>query len=315
MANSRKTGTYLKIIVLILFLIFSIFLEIFTGPAGFLSNTLILKLRVLRLILGIFCGISLSLSGAVLQGILRNPLCDPYILGVAGSACLGAIFGKLFLNFYQPFSLLFAVISIFIIYRLGSIRGVALPHTLILSGVIVSTFVSSLTMILMVLHGESLSQIIYFLMGRLSVIPDKLFYISLTFSYFFLLICIFLFIKYSQALNLLSLGEYEALSCGVDVNKLRFKIFILSGVLTALTVMLCGAIGFVGLCVPHLARLCIGADYKKVLKSVLLIGPSLLLISDTLSRIWTIEFPISVVTSLFGVPFFIYLLRKNKKFD
>jgi iron complex transport system permease protein len=291
-------------------------LGITVGPTGFKPpSDVILCIRLPRIILAIFAGWSLGVTGAAFQGILQNPLADPYILGVSGGACAGAALAiVLGLKSIQLFSFIGSIITIFLVYRLASFKGRAPKETLILSGVVVGTLASSIVMLLMSIAGRSLDEIVYLLMGHLGVVFDSGKLITLYISVFIVLICsIFIYLR-SRELNVLSLGEEEALSAGVDVEKNKKYIFVLGSLIVGLTVATCGAIGFVGLMVPHLARMSLGPDYRFLIPGAGIIGAILLIAADILARsIMPYELPVGVVTAILGVPFFIYLLRREKR--
>ncbi len=282
-----------------------------------MDREIIFKIRLPRVLLAIFAGGVLSFVGATLQGLLENPLCDPYILGIASGATFGIslsfLFGSFSYFFIPIFAFAFSLISLFFVYILATISGRIQKLSLILSGVLVSFLFSSLSILVMVLSKKQLSQIIYLIMGNLSLLFTPLtlwiFLLTVVISIFLL----FLLFSYAKELNILATGEEQAVSLGVDITNLTKVVFIISSLLVGFVVSFVGSISFVGLVVPHLARLFFGFDHRKLLPASFLFGASLLLVSDIFARtIAPVELPLSVITAIFGVPFFLYLLRKLK---
>jgi iron complex transport system permease protein len=304
--------------VLIILLVVAIFLSFILGPSGFsLSNLSIpLEIRLPRIILGIFAGGILGLVGASLQGLLQNPLVDPYTLGIASGASFGAMIGYLFGRFgiftAPIFSFLGALATMFLVYNLARVKGKITKISLVLAGVIMSFLFSGIVMLLMVLTRKPLAEIIYLLMGQLNIVFTK--ELLILFIIIFILsipAMIYLFSKW-RSLNVLSMSDEVAESLGIDTQKLTRNIFIASSFLIALAVSFTGAISFIGLCVPHIIRLIYGPDHYKVLPYSFMLGASLLIFTDLIARsVAPIELPLSVITALFGVPFFIYLLKKK----
>jgi iron complex transport system permease protein len=304
--------------LLIILLLIAIILSFGFGPTGFsLSDLRIpLQVRLPRILLGIFAGGILAMVGASLQGLLQNPLVDPYTLGIASGASFGAVIGYLFGRmgvFTVPvFSFLGALSTMFLVYNLAIVKGKITKISLVLAGVIMSFLFSGIVMLLMVLTRKPLTEIIYLLMGRLNVV----FTTELLLSFIIIVILsipvmIYLFSKW-RSLNILSMNEEVAESLGVDTHKITRNIFTASSFLIALVVSFTGAISFIGLCVPHIIRMIYGPDHYKLLPYSFLLGASLLLFTDLAARsIAPIELPISVITALFGVPFFVYLLKKK----
>ncbi len=291
-----------------------IVLSLSLGVGG-LDKEIIIKIRLPRVLLGIYAGGVLSFVGAVLQGLLENPLCDPYILGIASGATFGVslflLFGGISYFFLPPLAFFFALLSLIFVYTLAGISGRIHKLSLILSGVLVSFLFSSLSMLTMVLSGRQLSQIIYLIMGNLSVVFTPVTF-SLFFAFFIIsLVFLFLLFSYSRELNILSTGEEAAIGLGIDIGNLTKKIFFLSALLVGFVVSFVGSISFVGLVVPHLVRFFYGFDHRKVLPASFFFGASLLLLADLFARTaFPVELPLSVITALFGVPFFLYLLRR-----
>jgi len=270
-------------------------------------------LRLPRLILAIFAGGALGIVGSAFQGMLRNPLADPYIIGVSGGACLGGTVAILSgLRPIQIFAFAGALVTIFVVEKLATIAGRLEREALLLSGVVCGTLAASLVMLFMTIGGRSLDEMIYLLMGWLGVIWDKKLLIGFVVSAVIVTIASFIIWLRSQELNILSLGEEEAVSIGVDVERLKREIFILGSVIVGLVVSMCGAIGFIGLIVPHITRLLLGPNHRILIPGSAIMGAILLVFSDMVARgIAVYELPVGVITSIFGVPFFLYLLRRG----
>lgn len=280
------------------------------------ERAIILSLRVPRTILAGLVGAGLSLSGVIFQALLRNPLADPYILGVSSGAAVGTIFAIVMglgsLSFGLPVaSFIGALLTVIVVFYFGRQEGKIHPNTLLLAGVITSAFFSALIMFFIsVSQKEELHTIIFWLMGDFSfsnpqairmILPYLLFGIG--FLYF-----------HAQQLNLILLGEDHALQLGVNVERLRLISYLSASLMTAASVSVCGLIGFIGLIVPHSVRLIFGPDHRLVMPSSVLLGASFLIASDTIARslLAPIELPVGVITAAFGGPFFIYLLKTRK---
>lgn len=280
---------------------------------------IIWNVRLPRVILGILVGSSLSVAGVSFQGLLKNPMSDPYILGVSSGAALGAtiaIINHLEYVKYGFSSITFAafigaIISVFIVYNIGKINNKLSTNTLLLAGVAVGQFFTAIMSFLMVVNSNDMSKIIYWTMGSLSGKgwnPVK----SLSIP---ILLTIVVLIYYSKELNILLTGDETAKSMGVNVERTKRIILVLGTLLTSLVVSVSGIIGFVGLIIPHIARIIFGPDHKILLPCSAIVGAIFMIITDTISRtlISPVEIPVGIITAMFGGPFFIYLLRSKKK--
>jgi iron complex transport system permease protein len=281
-----------------------------------LARRIVLDLRFPRLMLSILVGANLGMVGASLQGILLNPLADPYILGVASGASFGAALALALglgnVVMIPLFSFAGALVAIFAVYSLASVRGRIPKDTLLLAGVLVGFFFSALVMLTMVLGGKELHSIVYMLMGHLGVVFHRR--LIIPFAIFGVVSGIVFAAGrfYGRELNILSLGEERAAELGVESEKLKKTIFFLSSLSIGVTVAFCGQIGFVGLVIPHIARLLFGPDHRVLIPCSFLLGATLLVVADMIARsIAPFEIPVGVITALFGVPFFAYLLRKR----
>jgi iron complex transport system permease protein len=280
------------------------------------ERAIILSLRFPRALLAGLVGAGLSVSGVIFQALLRNPLADPYILGVSSGAAVGAIIAILMglstLSIGLPLaSFIGALLTIFIVFNFGKQDGKIHPNTLLLAGVIIGSFLSALIMFFIsISQKEELHTIIFWLMGDFSFSNPQAVYMISPYIFFGF---IFLYLRAGQ-LNLILSGEESALQMGVDVERLKLISYLLASLITAASVSVCGLIGFVGLIVPHSVRLIFGPDHRLLLPSAALIGASFLIASDTFARtlLAPTELPVGVITAAFGGPFFIYLLRTRK---
>ena len=286
------------------------------GPEKETEETIILAIRFPRVFLAGLVGAGLSLSGAVFQALLRNPLADPYILGVSSGAAVGAIIAILTglgaLSLGIPLaSSVGALLTILTVFYFGRQEGKIHPNTLLLAGVITSSFLSAIIMFfLSVSQREELHTILFWLMGDFSLANDEA--LRITFPYLILGFVLLYF--QSRQLNLILLGEENAVQLGVNVERVKWISYFLASLMTAASVSVCGLIGFVGLIVPHSVRLLFGPDHRLLLPASALLGASFLIVSDTIARtlLAPVELPVGVVTAAFGGPFFIYLLRTRK---
>ncbi|MGQ9677886.1 MAG: FecCD family ABC transporter permease [bacterium] len=311
--NSKKQLGWTGIVVL---LILSVFLAILAGPGGFSFKTInqILDFRLPRVLIGIVAGGVLAVVGAAFQGLLRNPLVDPWTLGVASGAALGAscaiVSGSGSSLLLPVFSFLGALLAIGVVYLLSRSRGGLTVIRLVLAGVIVSFFFSSLVMLLIVFSHRTLGEAVYLMMGSLAIVFTRNSFVLFIISTSLALAGCFWLMVHHRELDIVSLSEETALSLGVEVQRLTRMVFLIGSVAVGLIVAWTGAISFVGLVVPHLVRMVFGPRHSQVLPGSFFLGAVVLLFADVLVRTLTpAGLPISVVTALIGVPFFVYLLR------
>ncbi|MGL5963341.1 MAG: FecCD family ABC transporter permease [Fusobacteriaceae bacterium] len=276
-------------------------------------RTIILDIRLPRIFMAVLIGMMLASSGVVVQAVFQNPLADPYIIGIAASATLGAVIAYIF-NLpdimYGVLAFFSCLISTFIIFKLANKDGKVNITTLLIVGIAVSSFIGAFTSFSMYLIGEESFRITMWLMGYLgSGTWNKVFILiiplAFSLSYFYM--------KRTELDALLS-GDEEAHSLGVDVQKLKIKILAVSAFIVAFSVAFSGMIGFVGLIIPHSIRMITGPSNSKLLPNAALAGGFFLLACDTLGRLLLapVEIPIGVVTAFFGAPFFLYLAFKGK---
>ena len=281
------------------------------------ENSILFNVRLPRVIVGFAIGGALSLAGVILQGMFRNPLVEPYTLGISGGAALGVCLNIILgLHSFSLLSLpvsgfLGAGIIILFVYFLSMRKGVLKIHGLLLTGVMISFISSSLIMLIMaVSRAEDLHGIVFWIMGSLEEPNWNLIRIMFLISILGLIISYF----FCLDLNALSLGEEEAQHLGVNIERTKRLLFILASVLTGFSVSVAGIIGFVGLVVPHFVRLIVGGDHRILLVGSFLCGASFLIFCDTLARtiISPMELPVGVITGILGGMLFIYALSRKQ---
>ncbi|SDZ93124.1 iron complex transport system permease protein [Desulfuromusa kysingii] len=288
----------------------TIFLQ---GPGSSIEQVIIWEVRLPRALLAGLVGAALSLSGVTFQAVLRNPLADPYLLGVSGGAALGAV-TALTCGAQSPLiiplaAFIGALVALLLVYMVAQAHTCS-SHTLILSGVMVGSLAAALLLFLLWrAPADATRQAIFWLAGNLSLAdPDWL-------SWGWLWVLIGFLLLWSQSLNLdlLTQGEETAADLGLDVGKTRLILFALAGALTACAVSLAGLVGFVGLVIPHICRLLWGPGHRLLLPFSALLGSSFLIIADAIARSLyaPAEIPVGVVTALLGAPFFLFLLRRK----
>lgn len=277
-------------------------------------NLIILELRLPRIALGILVGASLSVSGASFQALLRNPLADPYVLGVSSGAALGSILSLVWAPHVplamQGAAFAGAALTITAVYFLGLRGGQLDSTTLLLAGIISASFLSAVMMFLMTtLPGRDLRGMAFWLMGDLSTAAP----IHLGFLFLLLVVAIGAIYTTASDLNLILTGEQEARHLGVNVVRVKIVVYVAASLLTGLAVSVSGAIGYVGLLVPHVMRMIFGNDYRLLIPTTALGGAIVLVAADTLARtvISPTELPVGAMTAVAGAPVFIYLLRRR----
>lgn len=272
------------------------------------------EIRLPRIALGILVGASLATAGAGFQALLRNPLADPYVLGVSSGAALGAII-SLAVAPQMPGMIQFAAfagagVTITAVYFLGRRGGHVDTATLLLAGIVAVSFLSAVIMFLMTtLPGRELRGMAFWLMGDLAS-PTP---ISSRWLYVLLVIGVGSIYTTSSDLNLILTGEQEARHLGVNVNRVKIVVYVAASLLTGLAVSVSGAIGYVGLIVPHLMRMMFGSDYRLLIPASALGGAVLIVLADLLARtmVAPTELPVGAMTALVGAPVFIYLMRRR----
>ncbi|MBW1712212.1 MAG: iron ABC transporter permease [Deltaproteobacteria bacterium] len=278
------------------------------------AAVILTNFRLPRLLLAALVGISLSLSGTVFQGVLRNPLAEPFILGVSGGAAAGAVLSLVMsLGGTWTTSLLAfagALTTVFLVLGIARWRGRMETATLVLAGVMVNAFFTAVIMfVISTTTDQKLHAIMFWLYGDLSGARlDQLWLLAVV-----SLAGGGVLFSYSRQLNLISAGDQTAAALGVNVERTKLVLLTLVSLLCGVTVSLSGLIGFVGLMVPHLVRMVLGADHRLLLPAAGLFGASFMIAADTAARtvISPIQLPVGVVTATLGAPFFLLLLAKR----
>jgi iron complex transport system permease protein len=287
--------------------IFSSFNDQSTGVA----HTIIWELRAPRAYTAFITGGLLALAGVIMQVLLRNPLADPYILGVSGGASVAALLAMsagLAGIWISGSAFTGALLSILLVFSLAHGKGCWNPSRLLLTGVVIAAgWGAMINFILSISPNQTLKGMLFWLMGDIQH--------SSADSSAVLILLLGLLISFALArqLNILARGDLQASALGVSVQPLRISLFLLASLLTAFAVIQAGSVGFIGLIVPHMLRLISGSDHRLLIPSSILLGGSLLLISDTLARtiIAPQQLPVGVITAFIGVPFFLVLLSRN----
>ena len=324
-------------VLLLVFLIVAVILGISMGPTGngfnavmqslFRSSSeinaadsmmtvIVWKIRLPRVLLSALVGATLSLGGLVFQALLRNPLAEPYILGISGGSAIGAIIGILMgLSGFPGVSITaFAGSTATLIFILAMSSGQTIlkKDSLLLSGVMLNAFCSAVIMFLISMTQDSrLHNIMFWLMGNLSMADIRqVGILSMT-----LVPCFVIIFLYSNSMNLLLLGKELAMTMGVSIKTVTLTLLVVTSFMVSITVSQCGLIGFVGLVIPHLFRLFLGQDHRILVPSCILGGGAYMVFCDLLARILPGqgEIPTGVITALIGAPLFIILLKKPKK--
>ena len=296
---------------------FSDIFRILRGGHDSMEYTILSQIRFPRVLLGIAVGGALSLSGVLLQGVYRNPLVEPYTLGISGGASLGVAFAIVFGlhqlvgSFMLPVSgFTGAFLMIFLVYSISSRKGRINIKSMLLTGVMISFIASSSMMLLMAItSSENLHGIIFWIMGSLDEPDISLIYTTLILAFVSLIASYF----FVQPLNALRLGEEKAKHLGINTDTTIKLLFLLASLLAGVCVAVAGVIGFVGLIIPHLMRLLVGSDYRILLVSSFLSGSIFLVLSDVIARtiISPNELPIGVITGIVGGIVFLLMMSRS----
>ena len=281
------------------------------GNASPLQEQVIWQLRLPRTLAAFAVGGLLTLAGTLMQVLLRNPLADPYVLGVSGGAAVAALlamlagFSGLLL---QGSAFVGAMLATLLVFGLAHGRGEWTTSRLLLTGVVLAAgWGAIISFLLAVAPANQLPGMLFWLMGDLSPANNPVWALLL------LSLGMLLALPMGRSLNILARGELQALALGVEQTRLRYGIYLLASLYTASAVTLAGSIGFVGLVVPHLTRLLLGSDHRRLMPAAALLGGTLLVLADTLARtiIAPQQLPVGVLTALIGVPLFLILLQRR----
>ncbi|MGD8594092.1 MAG: iron ABC transporter permease [Gammaproteobacteria bacterium] len=286
-------------------------LHIFNDSRDQLPLEVILQLRLPRTLSAFVTGGQLALAGVLMQVLLRNPLADPYILGISGGAAVAALLAMLAgLSGYMLTGSAFlgALLSMFLVFSIAHGQGSWTPTRLLLTGVVIAAgWGAIISFILSVSPERNLHSMLFWLMGDLSYAPAP------THSAVILLLGLLLSGYFAKSLNILARSELIAESLGVAVAQLRIKIYLLASVITAVAVTTAGSIAFIGLITPHLLRLSGVHDHRFLIPASVLLGGVILVLADAVARTWLApqQLPVGVITALIGVPLFLFLMYKS----
>lgn len=308
----------LSVVIGSVFIPFDELWQALRGAGNETYASIIWSIRLPRTVLVMLTGAALGISGASYQGLFRNPLADPYLIGVASGAGLGAVIAMSIRWPYSFWSLfivplaafLMALLTVFVVYFMARIGHTVQTTNLILAGVAISSFATSLTSFLMLRSTEEMRRALGWLLGGsiqsgwtsvLAILP-------------FLAVGTVILLISGHALNLLQFGDDQAQQLGLNVTRARRVILSAASLVTATAVSFSGIVGFVGLIVPHLMRIWTGVDYRRLLPLSLISGASLLLTADVIARVVLApqEIPVGIVTALAGAPFFLWVLKRSK---
>ena len=285
------------------------------------AETIITQIRLPRVLCGALVGAALATGGVTYQGIFRNPMADPYVIGASTGASVGASLvlvlgvGMSFLgvNTLQVFAFVFSLLTVLFVYSIAKVGSKVPVTTLLLTGVAISLLQNAVVTYMKTIAGDKiLHGLTFWLIGSLAPTEnwDKVFSILP-----FVVGGVIISYLYSRDLNILALGEDQAQHLGVEIEKVKRILLVAGALLTAAAVSISGLIGFVGLIIPHLTRILIGPDHRVLLPTSAIVGATFLMLCDALSRVvmGSGEAPVGVITAFAGAPFFLYLLRRKKK--
>lgn len=274
------------------------------------QEIIILNIRIPRAVLAGLVGAALSTAGCAMQGLLKNPMADPYIIGMSSGSALGASLALLLGLQMQLFAFVFSVATIFLVYNIAKVGRIVPTDTLLLGGVAVGAFLSAITSFLVYIN-DSRDHVIFWMMGSFANPEWNKVFVSGV----MIIIGTFMLYRQSWTLNVLLLGEEQAQYLGVNIEWVKKYILVFASLITGAAVAVSGLIGFVGLVIPHIMRIIVGPDHRILFPTSTLAGAIFLIICDTLSRtlITDMSLPVGIITAMFGAPFFIYLIRKRRK--
>ncbi len=283
------------------------------------NSAILLQIRLPRVMLCLSIGAGLAAVGAVMQSIFKNPLVDSYTLGMSSGAALGAVisivtglsFSIAGLSTTGVFAFIGAVSTLFFVYHLARHKNTISVNSLLLAGVAISYFLSAVMSFMMLMNHDNIQHIVFWSMGSLSLTSWS----KVLISFVIILPGILILMMFTRELNILAMGDESAQYLGIDVEKLKKILLVICCIIVGGVVSVSGTIGFLGLVAPHIIRLICGSDNRRVIPYAALLGAILLIASDTLGRtlIQPVEIPVGIMTSIMGGPFFIFLLRKQRK--
>ncbi len=283
-------------------------------PVDETVRTIILDIRLPRVVLAMLVGAGLSIAGAVFQALLRNPLAEPFTLGISSGGTVGALLtigmGLATLSFITPLaSFIGSATVMLLVYGLAHRHGRLDTNTLLLSGVMIGAFFNAAILLLVAVFNQELRNAFLWLMGNLGAAnTESILVISPP-----LVIACFVLMRHARSFNLISTGDEQAMQLGVEVGRVKRLSYLLASLITGLVVSVSGVVGFVGLLIPHICRMMFGPDHRILLPSSLLLGASFLVLADIVSRtvLAPTEIPVGAVTAVIGAPVFVYLLKRT----
>ncbi|NLT37449.1 MAG: iron chelate uptake ABC transporter family permease subunit [Methanomassiliicoccus sp.] len=294
-------------------------ISILMGGGSDRDRHIIFNLRLPRVLLGVIVGASLAVAGATMQGLFRNPMASPSVIGISAGAAFGAslalVLGVSWVSgaFAIPaMAFLFAFITLFLVYAVSRDRRGYVPvETLLLAGIAIGALFNALVSALQYFAGDKLSGVVFWLMGGLNNATWDQILISIP----AVILGCAVIMMLSRDLNAIMVGEEQAGNLGINVNQIRMVLLLAASLVTAIAVSVAGTIGFVGLIIPHVLRILVGPDHRVLLPASIIGGALFMVATDTLARtiIAPAELPVGIITSLLGAPFFIYLLMSRKK--
>lgn len=273
------------------------------------------QLRIPRIVMSVLAGAALAICGGVFQSIFRNPVCDPYILGISSGASLGAaiafILGwdAVLFGITLP-ALITALLTLLLILGIARIKGKHNTNTLLLIGIALNFFISAMITLMIVMNQKEMHKIYFWTMGSLTHVS----WFEIAWIIPVMILCISILYYYSKYLNIMQVGEETAQTLGINTQRTTYIVLITSSILISVVVAFCGSIGFIGLIMPHVARLLVGSNNRRLFTYSLFFGAFFLLIADTLARTIAApaELPVGSITALAGAPYFIYLVLRKK---
>ncbi|NLI73246.1 MAG: iron chelate uptake ABC transporter family permease subunit [Euryarchaeota archaeon] len=298
---------------------FNTIFEVLLGGGDEFQRDIIINTRLPRIVLGTMVGAALAVAGAAMQGVFRNPMASPYVLGISAGAAFGASLAIVLGISWLPgrlaipsMSFLFCFLTLFLVYGISRTKGGFVPvETLLLAGIAVGAFFNALVSLMKYFAGDELSAIVFWMLGGLwrsswEDVAISLPMIILGTAVIWLL---------SRDLNTMMVGEEHALHLGLNVNAVRLAILLAASLVTAAAVSVSGIIGFVGLVIPHVVRLLVGPDHRILIPVSLLGGAIFMIWTDTIARtiLLPAELPVGIITAIIGAPFFIYLIISRRR--
>lgn len=291
--------------------------ELLTGMSGDRANAVVWEIRLPRTLACVLVGAMLSAVGSSFQGLFRNPLADPYIVGVSSGAAVGGVvaialgwdawwggLGTMGLAFIS------GLLSLALVYALARRRGTVDVSTLLLAGVVVGSLLAAVTTLVLYAVGQDTNKVLRWLLGSMTpMFWDRLAVLAVT-----AVVGIVLLFLQTRELNAFAIGEATARHLGINVSRLKMIVLVAGTAVTAICVGAVGIVGFLGLVAPHIARRLLGVDWRVSMPAAILVGPTLLLLADILAQraIRDMELPVGVVTALLGAPFLLLLLRRDR---